>query len=162
MKLKNFLLLFILCSNQNLFGQNSELTKTNLLKVFKASIYQDSKTKIRTNSNPWIVCNKDSAFYKSESILLSNNSASFYHSNCCNFINWTFYKGDAFVLTKEQTCNEPSTTDITKPEDWFKVKVSKIGQDLILETFNQNKLINKFKVIFINPNSRLVKLQYIK
>jgi len=143
----------------NCLGQKPELTKRNLLKVLKSSIRQNSKSKIQTNSNPWTICNKDSSYYKSDTLhlYLSNNSQYRNHSSCCDFIDWTFYKKDAFILTKTQICKEPPTTSSSKADDWYKLKILKENGILLLIIFNQNRLITKFKVINIDPYIILVK-----
>ncbi len=144
----------------NCLGQKTELTKRNLLKVLKSSIQQDSKSKIQTNSNPWTICNKDSSYYNSDTLhlYLSNNSQYRNHSSCCNFIDWTFYKKDAFILTKTQICKEPPTTSSSKADDWYTLKISNENDMLILKTFNQNKPVSKFKVVSIDPYITLVRL----
>jgi len=65
---------------------NNQPTKSQLLKAFKKSIRQDTKGKVSANSNPWIICNKDSSFYKSDTLRLYNNESYYYHSNCCDFV----------------------------------------------------------------------------
>jgi hypothetical protein len=154
------LFLSLLVNPINSLGQNSELTKRKLIKILKSSIEQDSKIRIRTNSNPWTICNKDSAYYKSDTLrlYLANSSQYRNHSSCCSFIDWTFYKKNAFVLEKTQICEEPPSTNVNTPDDWYAIEISKDKEDLILTTSNQEKLINKFKVVTITPIITLVRL----
>ena len=156
---KIYLLLFLFLSI-NCWGQKTELTKKNLLKILKSSIRQDSKSKIQTNSNPWSICNEDSSYFKSDTLhlYLSNNSQYRNHSLCCNFINWSFYKKDAFILTKTQICKEPPTTSASKAENWYTLKIKKEDKILTLTTCNQEKIMTRFKVINIDPHIILVKL----
>ena len=144
---KLLLFIFLFCG-QIVFGQNNQPTKSQLLRVFKGSIRQDNSGKISTNSNPWVICNKDSAFYKSDTLRLYNNINYYYYSNCCDFTDWTFYKKDAFVLTRVQICKEPTTASVARNEDWFTVKVRK-DKNLFLETYNQGKLIDRFEVVSV-------------
>ena len=145
------LLLFItLFCGQIVFGQNNQLTKSQLLRILKGSIKQDNSGKVLIDSNPWVICNKDSSFYKSDTLRLCNDINYYYHSTCCDFIDWTFYKKDAFVLTRVQICKEPATASVARNEDWFTVKVLKENKNLFLETYNQGMLIDRFKVISID------------
>ena len=57
----------------NVNGQISKPTKLKLLKIFKSSIHQKSKKKINTDSYSWLICNTDSAFYKSDTLYLYDN-----------------------------------------------------------------------------------------
>ena len=142
---KHFLLLLLLLNWQALYSQNLPLTKNKLIELFKNSIRQDSKTKIRTISNPWVVCNDKDGFYSSDTICISTNTD--YFLNCCSFINWTFYKKGAFVLTKTELCKEPTTASVPKHEDWFSIQIKSYKQDLFIDIINQNKVIDRFKVI---------------
>lgn len=146
---KLLLLIFLFCGGIAA-GQNNQPAKAQLLKAFKASIRQDSPGKVSTNSNPWVICNKDSAFYKSDTLRLYNNTGYHSHSQCCDFTDWTFYKKDAFVLTRVQICKEPTTVSVSRNEDWFTIKVSKENKNLFLETYNQGKLVDRFRVISIS------------
>lgn len=152
--------MFLLCG-QMLFAQNNQPTKGQLLKAFKGSVRQENSVKVSTNSNPWVICNKDSAFYKSDTVRLYNNVNYYYNSKCCDFIDWTFYKKEAFVLTRVQICKEPATASVAKNEDWFTIKVSNEDKNLLLETYNQGKLVDRFKVISIDKVDNIEQLKGI-
>jgi hypothetical protein len=143
---KILLIILLVCGHMT-FAQNTNPTKNHLLRWFKASIEQDHSGKIGTNSNPWVICNKDSSFHKSDTLKLYNNKNYYYYSQCCDFTNWTFYKKNDFVLTKVKICDEPATGSIARNEDWFIIKVSKKKKSIFLETYNQGQLIEKFKVL---------------
>jgi len=159
MLFKYIFLFVILSAGHNLFGQNSGVTKKKLTNIFKESILQNSKQKVQTNSNPWTICNKDSAYYKSDTLILYPAISTQYrlHSQCCNFIEWTFYKKDAFVLTRVQICKEPTTVSSTKVEDWFTIKLVKQRQLMFLETISQGKVTDRFKVITVEPTIILIR-----
>lgn len=140
---------FFLIVGHAVFAQNNNPTKSQLLKVLKKSIRQDTKDRVSTNSNPWVVCNKDSSFYKSDTLRLYNNVNYRYYSKCCNFVDLTFYKKNAFVIVKTQICKEPPTGSVATPNDWFTIRLSNDRKDLILETINQDKIVDRFKVISI-------------
>ena len=137
------------------FSQNKQPTKSQLIAAFKRSIRQDNSGRVSTNSNPWAICNKDSAFYKSDTLRLYNNVNFYYYSKCCDFTDWTFYKKDAFVLTRVQICKEPTTASVTKNDDWFKVKISTENKTLFLQTYNQGRLVDKFKVVSLEQVDKI-------
>ena len=98
----------------------------------------------------WVICNKDSSFFHSDTILLYNNVNYYYYSdNCCTFIDWTFYRKNAFVQTKTQICKEPPTSTVATKNDWFTISIQKEQKDIVLETINQDT-ISRFKVIALD------------
>lgn len=58
---------------------------------------------------------------------------------CQCFIDWTFYKKDASILTKEYIY-EPRRVSAIKVDDWFQIKLLTKNKNLILETYNQKNL----------------------
>ena len=132
------MLLFLALGQFNSKHENHP-TKSQLLKLFKSSIRQDKSGKVSTVSNPWVICNKDSSYYMKDTLQLINTSNNNSHSSCCNFINWTFYKKTAFVLTREQLCKEPPTVSTTKNEDWYTIEVYTKAKDLFLEIYKSGK-----------------------
>jgi hypothetical protein len=139
-------------------GQTSQPTKIQLLKAFKSSIRQSSKSKISTNSNPWVVCNDDSLYYKSDTIRLYPNSNNYPDCKCSCYVDWIFYKKDAFILTREFT-NEPRRVKVTKAYDWYTIKLLETNEGLILEMYNQNSFIERFKVVDITSKVILKRLK---
>lgn len=140
-------LLFSVCS----FGQTKIYSEKDIYRLFKKSISQTDKKKISVPSNPWLFCNKDSSFYLSNTLRLVSNS---YHNhklvNCCDYVGWTFYKQDKFVSTRLQLCKEPTSASATKDNDHFDLKVFSADNYLTLSIFNNNKLMDSFKIIDIS------------
>ena len=145
-----YLLFILLIAGHYAIGQNVNPTKSQLFKVLKNSIRQDTKGKVSTISNPWVVCNKDSSFYKSDTLRLYNNINFSHYLNCCDFIDLTFYKRNAFVIAQTQMCKEPTTASVVKSNDCFTIDILKNESDLIFETINQGKVVDRFKVISID------------
>ena len=133
----------------NLCGQICIPTKKQLFKVFNASIKQNSKSKISTNSNPWVICNDDSLYYKSDTLKLFPSSNKYPDCKCHCFIDWTFYKKNALILTREYT-DEPRRVSVSHEDNWYVIKLSTKNDGLILETYNQDLLIDQFQVIAID------------
>ena len=142
------ILLFQLLTNV-LFGQIIVPTKNQLLKTFKGSILE--KKKHYTTSKPWIACNKDSLFFKSDTIQLVDNESYYHHSvDCCNFVEWTFSSKDKFTQSKTQVCNEPASATVLNATDSYKISLSVVGHDLIMTTTNSIDLTQKFNVLSID------------
>ena len=139
-------LLFSVCT----LGQTKIYSEKDVYRLFKKSISQTDKKKISIPSNPWLFCNKDSLFYLSDTLRLVSNS---YHNdklvNCCDYVGWTFYKQDKFISTRLQLCKEPTTASATKDKDHFDLKVFPTDNYLTLSIFNNNKLVDSFKIIEI-------------
>jgi hypothetical protein len=151
------ILFFSLISN--VFGQDSHPTKSELNKAFKKSIEQDLKNRIITHSNPWIIINDDSLYFKSDLIKLYQYQTSNKLSKVCKTLNWSFYKKNKFVLTKAEKCKEPPTIEGNLKENWFETKIEKNDLGLILEIYNKNKLADRFRVIEINNDKTLITLK---
>ncbi len=139
------LILTILITGQTAFGQQKQPTKNQLLKIFRSSIQQDSRSKIDIGSNPWYICNRDSSFFKSDTIYLFNNINYFYKkNNCCDLVVWTFYKTKSFIQSENQICREPATAKVTTNNDFYSLTLSNRDNLLILKIFQQGKIIDEF------------------
>lgn len=140
-------LLFSVCT----LGQTKIYSEKDVYRLFKKSISQTDKKKISIPSNPWLFCNKDSSFYLSDTLRLVSNS---YHNhklvNCCDYVGWTFYKQDKFISTRLQLCKEPTSASATKDNDHFDLNVFSADNYLKLSIFNNNKLVDSFKIIDIS------------
>lgn len=138
------LLLFV--SFQSL-GQNLRFTKNQLSNLLKSSINQSSKKSISVGSRAWIICNTDSAYYKADTIKLYDNINYFYQRNsCCSFIEWTFYKRNAFLQNKAQICREPSSMSALTEYCEFKIAKKKDNVYLIVI----DKHLKKFELVSIS------------
>jgi hypothetical protein len=140
-------LLFSVCT----LGQTKIYSEKDVYRLFKKSISQSDKKKISIPSNPWLFCNKDSSFYLSDTLRLVSNS---YHNhrlvNCCDYVGWTFYKKDKFISTRLQLCKEPTSASATNDNDHFDLNVFSADNYLTLSIFNNNKLVDSFKIIDIS------------
>lgn len=140
------LLLFVeLC-----FSQNASISKNQVLSLFKRTIVQTKKGIIQVNSNPWFADNTDNLYFKNDTIILKN--ARSFKREYCKIVIWNFYKKNAFVIGYADYCNEPPTREVTKQENWIKKRIEESQRDLVIELYNQNILIDKFKVLSIEEN----------
>jgi hypothetical protein len=149
MTFRTILFLSAILAGQFCFGQESTITTENVSKLFKSSIRQSSKSKIEADSNPWLICNSDSSFFKSDTLLLIQNNPNhnFVRKKCCAFIGWTFYKNNKFVLSDINYCSEPPTSKVTTINDFYSIKVAKINTTTVIETYRNNMLIDSFIVL---------------
>ena len=132
-----------------------QVTKENLQAIIKKSIRQTEPTKVSFPSNPWIACNHDSSFYKMDTAYFcTNNYYTQTNSNCCQFINWTFYNPDAFIRTLEQTCKEPASAKSYTDDDNFKIVLIDNNGVLYIELFNRKKLVDKFRVLTLERQKK--------
>lgn len=145
----NYIILLTLFFFNFSFGQNFSPTKRQLLKTFRKSIRQDKK--LHAISNPWVICNKDSSFFKVNTIQLINNENYYYHSDsCCAFIDWTFYKKNRFIQETIDICKEPPSASVATSKDFYTIKLSKTGNDLITVVTNSINLTQKYKILSID------------
>ena len=141
------LLLLSVCS----FGQTKNYTEKQVYQLFKKSISQTDKKKISIPSNPWLFCNNDSSYYLNDTLILVSNS--YYNHkliNCCDYVGWTFYQKDKFISTKLELCKEPTTASATRDRDHFSLKVLSADNYLVLSIFNNNKLMDSYKIVDIS------------
>lgn len=143
--MKNNLLFILILFFQFSYSQETKISKTNLLKSFKETIVQTEKGKIQTDSNPWFTENTNEIYFNNDTIVLKN--ARSFKRDYCKIINWNFYKKEAFIIGDANYCNEPPIQRATKQTDWINLNVYNVKNDLIIELFNGNKIIDKFKVI---------------
>ena len=134
-------------------GQSFRPTKRELIKAFKKSIEQNERNVFHSDSNPWIMDNIDSSYYKSDTLKFVNFDHEFHRERVCNPLNWTFYKKDRFVLSSGNLCDEPTFMYVTKAENWFKTRILETKSDLILEIYNSDKLADRFSVVSLKENA---------
>lgn len=149
MTFRVILVLSTILFGQFCFGQESTVTVKNILKLFESSIRQASESKINVASNPWLICNSDSSFFKSDTILLiqNNPNQNYARKKCCAFIGWTFYKDNKFIQSDIDYCSEPPARRVTTKNDFYSIKVAKINTKTIIETYRNDKLIDSFIVL---------------
>jgi len=134
----------------NCYGQTKSYSENDIYRLFKKSISQTEKGKIEIPSNPWLICNQDSSYYRKDTVRICSNSYNTNSLNCCNYIGWTFYEKDKFISTTLELCKEPTTASATRDKDHFKILVASTDNYLIISTFNNDKLVESFKVISVD------------
>ena len=152
-KLKQQIVFLLFLIFQVSYSQEIKISKNSLSKVFEQTIIQTKKGIIQTDSIPWFTDNSNDVYFKNDTITFVN--AKTFKRDFCKIINWTFYKKDSFVIGNADYCNEPPSKRAIKSTDWINLKNYNYENDLILELYNQNKLIEKFKVLSIQKNQSI-------
>ncbi|MET0944121.1 MAG: hypothetical protein ABWY22_01790 [Flavobacterium sp.] len=131
------------------------ITESLVKKILKESIIKKKNGRFTMSSDQsWNFSNNDSLYYKQDTI-----NAIYYksgkHKSHCESIIWTFYRKNAFILGSESLCKEPATRSVTKyPQDYFTIAIYKVEDEIMIDFFDQNKIIvESFKILEINNNN---------
>ena len=128
------------------------------MNLFKKSIEQKKRNKISIPSNEWIINNLNGEYYKSDTLKVYNKN----RNRFCEYVGWTFYRKDSFVLSKAHHCNEPVRNSVSKNEDWYKVKFRESQKKTILELYNFEKLISQFEVLAVAENDSKIEMTLVR
>ena len=124
--------------------QNNIPTKHQIITLFRHD----------ADNTEWVICNQDSSFFKSDTLLLYNNINYFYQkSDCCKLIQWNFYKKNAFTRSNLQVCTEPPLGSVLTKNDYFKIKLISNKSGLYLFVVNRRDPIDSFKVIDLHEDA---------
>lgn len=136
------------------FGQESYPTKSKLFK----SLTKETKLKRKVyHSTNWFTVQTDSSYQSADTLYFYNNPAFRYEKHFCEFVDWNFYKKDAFWMQRLQLCKEPTTASASKEKDFFTFEISDKQVPLILQVFHNGKMVDRFEVISLKKqplNSR--------
>ncbi len=125
-------------------GQQHTLTKSGLYDVFKSSVLQDSKRKIAVGSNAWRVCNTRNSYYSSDTLTLVNGESPA-NGECCEFVEWTFFKKNEFIFSKSDYCKEPPTRDARAY--WHSITIDQNKSHLILTVLKEQREVARFRLL---------------
>lgn len=138
-------LLILIITSTNIFSQPSA---KEINRAFNDS-YKDLKD--RTVTIPWVMCNDDSLFFKSDTLrLFKNTSNCFRLSRCCSYAFWAFYENKRFHQEFNYlTCADTSQI---KLGDRTAMTMKYISDDNYtnIETYLNDGLVNVFRVISLN------------
>jgi len=155
MKIVKLIFILVVTLNfNNAFSQVSEnikIDKKSILKIFKSTVEQENKNKIKITSNPWF--SDENKYLKSDTIKFTN--ANSYNRNYCRVINWTFYTKNKFIRSFGNYCEEPPTEKVTNKNDYFDLKVNEFKEKTFIQLYNQNKLIENFEILSLEKTQSL-------
>lgn len=129
----------------NCFCQHTDITKESLLNAFANTITKSQDGKIDLDRNPWFTDNTNLRYFKNDTITFFN--ARSFKKDYCKIINWRFYEKNKFVIGDENSCDEPPTQKVATAESWIELNLIENKDKIIIEIVNQNKVIEKFKVL---------------
>lgn len=145
------------------FGQNAEENKKLLTTLFKNSLTADSKAKGWISSEKdWMTCNKDSFYYKSDTVVIYNNSK-YYNSEykCYDLVCWSFYNQNSFRLSQYLGSRHPAPC-IVALNNFHKIKLKVLDNSLFLKTYVDGKIVDNFKVVSVLSNGNSAKLTLVR
>ena len=141
-----YLILFVCFFHVMCSATGQSLGKKSL-KLFNSSIQQENKKKLSIGSNPWVSCNTDSSFYKTDTLILYKN---YYDcTNCKDFIEWTFYRRNSYYLGGSLMCDEPTRRKVYKDDRMYSIRVQKNSKGEVLEIIKGRKVVSTFRVLSI-------------
>ena len=129
----------------NCFCQYTDITEESLLNAFASTITKSQDGKIDLDRNPWFTDNTNLSYFKNDTITFFN--ARSFKRDYCKIINWRFYDKNKFAIGDANYCDEPPSQRVTTAESWIELNLIVNKDKIIIELINQNKVIEKFKVL---------------
>jgi hypothetical protein len=130
-----------------------ELKVKTIESLFKAS------SKIDFHDGAWAACNTDSAYFRSDTVLLVQGGAN-YASFCCEVVRWAFRSGSRFDRSIGHHCQEPPFDSIIFEDQGLKVKLNNGKSDIALQVMRGDEIVEVFKVIAIDRSNTLLPAEY--
>ena len=94
----------------------------------------------------WKTCNADSAYFKSDTIILYyRNTTCFEMPRCCDYVTWTFHNAEKFQTGTFAPCTEPPISSWTGYNP-CKLKIRKSGDQLELRIIDNSRQTQVFQV----------------
>src|SRR5690606_385846 len=126
-----------------LFAQEIQFSKNVIKKVLK-----------NTTGNPLITDNTDSLFYKSDTVILYNNSKIKNSIGACEFVNISFEKSkNKFLINESGYCSEIGWTRIITEKHYFNLLIQRKKNKYFIEfknNFSESYLFEVLKIIEIH------------
>lgn len=154
MKIRLTIVLVISILTTNLYSQTEFVTKKEVRRIIKEGFSISSDY-----SDAWGACNDDSLYFKTDTIKFYNNSNYFYQvGHCCQFVEWQFFMRKVIRRQEYQRCIEPPRISVAS-FFYFKYKIVKKKNIIIIKTFRKDNFIESFKVVRIEnvilPSGRI-------
>ncbi len=104
-----------------------------------------SQTKAKDLDGKWIACNKDSLYYKSDTVTMYQDVNYTIKSNCCYYVNWNITSKKDIKIENAFLCTEPGRVSSFNGQEVF--KLSKGGQRQLITIKRSGKEIEKFEIL---------------
>lgn len=124
------------------FGQNVDSTKKNFLETLD---YNNLKT--------WTSCNKDSSFFKSDTVFLDDI---FNYIDCAEYITWRFDNLKSFWQFSGQSKQSGiQVTKVMNEKDHYRLKIFENKNETLLKIYNKRVLVETFIIIDAGYDTKL-------
>jgi len=162
--MKTLQILFIFLLFPLLLISQNKISKSVVQKIIKESQVQKKNGRISLPSTKsWKFNNVDSLYFKTDTLIAIQNKTNT-QNDFCEFIDWTFYRKNSFILGNTSYCKEPPSRFVTKyPEDYFTIAVYKVENKTMIDMLRNDKMIvDSFNVIEIENNDEFVKIKLVR
>lgn len=142
---KLILIFFLFFLTNTAYSQLKHITKKELKTLIKKGIV----IKKEEYKESWIICNKDSLYFKSDTLILNGYIYNTNHlKDCCMYIDWTFTNKRKMMQSSTNACNPPVIVGkILTEEDFYRIKLSQKNNKLLLKRYNRGNLIDTYEVL---------------
>jgi len=146
-----------------LLSQN-KISKSEVQKIIKDSQVAKKNGSISLPSiKSWKFNNVDSLYFKSDTLIAIQNKTNI-QNPFCEYMDWTFYRKNAFILGNTSYCEEPPSRLVTKyPEDYFTIAIYQVENKTMIDMLRNDKMIvDSFNVIEIENNNEFLKIKLVR
>lgn len=104
-----------------------------------------SQIKANDLNGKWTACNKDSLYYKSDTVVLYQDANYTVQSGCCSYVNWNVTSKKNIKIENAFLCTEPGRLSSSNDKEIFKLSRDHGRQLITLK--RKNFLIGRFQII---------------
>lgn len=80
-----------------------------------------SQIKCSDLKGSWTTCNKDSLYYKSDTLTMYQDANYAVHAECCYYVNWKIGNGKKIKLEDAFLCTEPGRLSSVNQKETFRL-----------------------------------------
>ena len=135
------------------FSNAQELNVKTVERLFKAS------STIDFLDGAWAACNTDSAYFKSDTVLLVQGGAN-YASFCCEVVRWAFKNGNRFDRIIGHHCQEPPFDSIIFEDQGLKVKFNSGKSGVVVHIMRGKEIVEVFTLIELDRSNAMLPAEY--
>jgi hypothetical protein len=122
------------------------VTSDQLQNVFEQSLNAEKHMGGR-----WTACNKDSMFFKADTVRFYNSANYMHGFSCCHYINWRFTDRYSFRRNLTEYCSEPpGETVYFNNGDPFTIRYISHGHDLEIHIYQKDITESRFRVLSLD------------
>jgi hypothetical protein len=119
-----------------------------------------SQIKANDLNGKWTACNKDSLYYKSDTVVMYQDANYTVQSGCCSYVNWNITSKKKIKIENAFLCTEPGRLSSFNEREIFKL-IREHGRQLI--TLKRGSFeIGRFQIISLKEKEVNRYPHYIK